>query len=175
MQAVEIAGKEGSPPFIEVDGKTFEPHDLFKIAALLPDEPLQPQHQNKIDKEFKKRQHGYRMTAHNLAHRAMQRASDHRVKYLAAPPLCRGIGTMSDVTKMPQVAHTFSALGDQLLLIDTTANELAWSLANYPPEQARRLIDDAFNRVLPGKTGDKELARRKAWIRKEIVRRLGDA
>ena len=43
----------------------------------------------------------------------------------------------------------------------------------YPPEQARRLIDDALSRVLPGKSGDKELARRKAWIRKEIVRRLG--
>jgi hypothetical protein len=40
------------------------------VAALLPDEDLQPHHQVLVDVMFAKKQHGYRRTAANLAERA---------------------------------------------------------------------------------------------------------
>jgi hypothetical protein len=70
------AATTGEDPSIEVDGKTF---DLLKVVWLLPDEPLQPHHQEKIDKLFKKRQRGYQRTGYNLAHRAHSAAS-HKVR-----------------------------------------------------------------------------------------------
>jgi hypothetical protein len=75
IQAVEITSAEGNPPAIEVDGA---PHDLLKVAALLPDEPLQPDHQDKVNKLFKRRQHGYQRTGYNLAHRALAIAANNR-------------------------------------------------------------------------------------------------
>jgi hypothetical protein len=49
-------------------------HDLLKVALLLPDENLSPNHQAKINAMFKKRQRQrrYRRTACNLARRANQ-------------------------------------------------------------------------------------------------------
>src|SRR5260370_39004251 len=40
------------------------------VADLLPDHDLLPHHQSIVDAMFTKRQHGYRRTAYNLAHRA---------------------------------------------------------------------------------------------------------
>jgi hypothetical protein len=76
IQAVDIASIEGKPPEIEVDGRVYASHDILKVAALLPDEPLQPHHQDTIDRMFKKRQRGYGRTGYNLAHRALAIAAD---------------------------------------------------------------------------------------------------
>jgi hypothetical protein len=84
MQAVEIASVEGKPPEIEVDGTVYAWREILKVAALLPhDEPLQPHHQDAIDRLFKKRQLRYGWTAYNLAHRALAIAANNP-KRLAA-------------------------------------------------------------------------------------------
>jgi hypothetical protein len=69
IEAAEVTRIEGRRPEIVVDGKTYAPHDLVKVAALLPDEPMLPHHQEKIDRMFQRKQYGYRGTANNLAHK----------------------------------------------------------------------------------------------------------
>jgi hypothetical protein len=47
-------------PAIEVNGELFQPHELFKVAALLPlDEELRLQHQAIANHTFDRRQYGY--------------------------------------------------------------------------------------------------------------------
>ncbi len=74
VEACEVAQREGQRPAVLVNGMRYD--DLLKVASLLPDEPLQGHHQLAADELFKKRQHGYRRTGSNLAHRANQIASD---------------------------------------------------------------------------------------------------
>jgi len=57
-------------PSMVVNGKTYAPFELLRVADLLPDDDLLPHHQSIVDGMFPKRQHGYRRTAYNLAHRA---------------------------------------------------------------------------------------------------------
>ena len=57
-------------PSMVVNGKTYAPFELLRVADLLPDHDLLPHHQSIVDGMFTKRQHGYRRTAYNLAHRA---------------------------------------------------------------------------------------------------------
>jgi hypothetical protein len=78
VEAVEVTGKEGERPSIIINGKTYAPFDLVKVAALLPEDSLQPHHQLIADELFKKRQSGYRRTAYNLAHLANSIASTAR-------------------------------------------------------------------------------------------------
>ena len=78
VDAAEITLREGERPAIIVNGKRYPPYALLKVAALLPDEPLQPHHQIVADQLFQKKQKGYRRTAYNLAHRADRFASDAR-------------------------------------------------------------------------------------------------
>jgi hypothetical protein len=53
-----------------VNGKTYAPFELLRVADLLPDDDLLPHHRSIVDAMFAKRQHGYQRTAYNLAHRA---------------------------------------------------------------------------------------------------------
>jgi hypothetical protein len=57
-------------PSMVVNGKTYAPFELLRVADLLPDDDLLPHHQSVVDAMFTKRQHSYRRTAYNLAHRA---------------------------------------------------------------------------------------------------------
>jgi len=57
-------------PSMVVNGKTYAPFELLRVADLLPDDDLLPHHQSIVDAMFTKRQHGYRRTAYNLADRA---------------------------------------------------------------------------------------------------------
>jgi hypothetical protein len=57
-------------PSMVVNGKAYAPFELLRVADLLPDDDLLPHHQSIVDAMFTKRQHGYRRTAYNLAHRA---------------------------------------------------------------------------------------------------------
>jgi hypothetical protein len=66
IQAVNLDER----PSMVVDGKAYAPFELLRVADLLPDDDLLPHHQSIVDAMFAKRQHGYRRTAYNLAHRA---------------------------------------------------------------------------------------------------------
>jgi hypothetical protein len=57
-------------PSMVGNGKTFAPFGLLRVADLWPDDDLLHHHQSIVDAMFTKRQHGYRRTAYNLAHRA---------------------------------------------------------------------------------------------------------
>ena len=57
-------------PSMVVNGKTYAPFELLRVADLLPDDDLLPHHQSIVDAMLAKRQHGYQRTAYNLAHRA---------------------------------------------------------------------------------------------------------
>jgi hypothetical protein len=57
-------------PSMVVNGKTYAPYELLRVADLLPNDELLPHHQSIVDGMFTKRQHGYQRTAYNLAHRA---------------------------------------------------------------------------------------------------------
>jgi hypothetical protein len=57
-------------PSMVVNGNTYAPFELLRVADLLPDEELLPHHQSIVDGMFTQRQHGYQRTAYNLAHRA---------------------------------------------------------------------------------------------------------
>ena len=74
IEACDVTSKEGTSPTVVVNGKRYK--DLLKVAALLPDEPLQSHHQIMADEIFQKKQLGYRRTAYNIAHRANQIASN---------------------------------------------------------------------------------------------------
>lgn len=77
IQAVKMAHEER--PSITVNGKTYPPFDLLKVADLLPDDDLSPEHQAIIDTMFDRKQRGYRRTGYNLAHRANQIASEKKM------------------------------------------------------------------------------------------------
>ena len=57
-------------PSMVVNGKTYAPFELLRVADLLPDDDLLHHHQSIVDAMFARRQHGYRRAAYNLAHRA---------------------------------------------------------------------------------------------------------
>lgn len=92
IEAVEVTRKEGERPSIAINGKNYPAFDLVKVAALLPDESLQPHHQLMADEFFKKRQSGYRKTAYNLAHLANSIASAARSRGVRLRRLTRGGG-----------------------------------------------------------------------------------
>ena len=69
LEALKVIRRTGRRPTITVNGKLYASHDLRKIAALLPDEDLQPHHQASVDVMFAKKQFGYRRTAYNIAER----------------------------------------------------------------------------------------------------------
>ena len=76
VEAVKVTLRDEARPAIEVNGKLFEPHELFKVAALLPlDEELRLQHQAIANHMFDRRQYGYGRTMISLAHLANQIAS----------------------------------------------------------------------------------------------------
>jgi hypothetical protein len=66
IEAVKLVER----PSMVVNGKTYAPFELLRVADLLPEDDLLPHHQSIVDAMFTKRQHGYRRTAYNLAHRA---------------------------------------------------------------------------------------------------------
>ena len=70
LEALKVIRRTGLRPTITVNGKLYASHDLRKVAALLPDEDLQPHHQASVDVMFAKKQFGYRRTAYNIADRA---------------------------------------------------------------------------------------------------------
>ena len=70
LEALKVIRRTGRRPTITVNGKLYASHDLRKVAALLPDEELQPHHQALVNVMFAKKQRGYRKTAYNLADRA---------------------------------------------------------------------------------------------------------
>ena len=45
LEALKVIRRTGRRPTITVNGKLYANHDLRKLAALLPDEDLQPHHQ----------------------------------------------------------------------------------------------------------------------------------
>ena len=94
VDAAEITLWEGERPAVVVNGKRYPPYALLKVAALLPDEPLQPHHQIVADQLFQKKQKGYRRTAYNLAHRANQFASDAR--HLRLRERARGLDPLGE-------------------------------------------------------------------------------
>jgi hypothetical protein len=69
LEALKVIRRTGRRPTITINGKLYASHDLRKIAALLPDEDLQPHHQASVDVMFAKKQFGYRRTAYNIAER----------------------------------------------------------------------------------------------------------
>ena len=76
VEAVKVTLREQVRPSIEVNGNIFHPHDLFKVAALLPlDEELRLQHQAIANQMFDRRQYGYGRSMISLAHLANQIAS----------------------------------------------------------------------------------------------------
>ena len=77
VEAVKVTEATGHRPSVVVDGKTYAPYDLTKVAALLPhNEPLNERHAALVGTIFNRRQRGYGRTAYKLAHRANQIASD---------------------------------------------------------------------------------------------------
>jgi hypothetical protein len=77
VEAVKVTEAMGHRPSVVVDGRTYAPYDLTKVAALLPhNEPLSERHAALVATIFGRRQRGYGRTAYKLAHRANQIASD---------------------------------------------------------------------------------------------------
>src|SRR5262245_3008101 len=77
VEAVKVTEATGHRPSVVVDGRTYAPYDLTKVAALLPhNEPLNERHAALVATIFGRRQRGYGRTAYKLAHRANQIASD---------------------------------------------------------------------------------------------------
>src|SRR5262245_25593780 len=77
VEAVKVTEATGHRPSVVVDGRTYAPYDLTKVAALLPhNEPLNERHGALVATIFDRRQSGYGRTAYKLAHRANQIASD---------------------------------------------------------------------------------------------------
>jgi hypothetical protein len=77
VEAVKLTEATGHRPSVVVDGRTYAPYDLTKVAALLPhNEPLNERHAALVATIFDRRQRGYGRTAYKLAHRANQIASD---------------------------------------------------------------------------------------------------
>jgi hypothetical protein len=77
VEAVQVTEATGHRPSVVVDGRTYDPYDLPKVAALLPhNEPLNERHAALVATVFDRRQRGYGRTAYNLAYRANQIASD---------------------------------------------------------------------------------------------------
>jgi hypothetical protein len=77
VEAVKVTEATGHRPSVVVDGRTYAPYDLTKVAALLPhNEPLNERHAALVATIFDRRQRGYGRTAYKLAHRANQIASD---------------------------------------------------------------------------------------------------
>jgi hypothetical protein len=77
VEAVKVTEATGERPSVVINGRTYAPYDLVKVAALLPhNEPLTERHAALVATVFDRRQRGYGRTAYNLAHRANQFASD---------------------------------------------------------------------------------------------------
>ena len=77
VEAVKATEATGHRPSVVVDGRTYDPYDLPKVAALLPhNEPLNERHAALVATVFDRRQRGYGRTAYNLAYRANQIAID---------------------------------------------------------------------------------------------------
>jgi len=88
VEAVKVTEATGQRPSLVIDGVAYAPHDLVKVANILPqwDEPLNERHAALVATIFDSRQRGYGRTAHNLAHRANQvAAAMNRTAALSAP------------------------------------------------------------------------------------------
>jgi len=77
VETVKVTEATGQRPSLVIDGVAYAPHDLVKVANILPqwDEPLNERHAALVATIFDSRQRGYGRTAHNLAHRANQVAA----------------------------------------------------------------------------------------------------
>jgi hypothetical protein len=81
--------ENGQLPAIEIDGRpcSFEGLSALISSKVGHETPLLPQHEERVNRIFKKRQHGYGRTAHNLykAHYDSQKTKEsYRMRLLLA-------------------------------------------------------------------------------------------
>jgi hypothetical protein len=80
---------------------------------------------------------------------------------------------MDNITNMPQIAHSFESVVELSSAIDAGTDQIAWTLKNYPVEQAEQLIEDMLGKLQSLWKGDADEFRlRREWLRGELLRRL---
>jgi hypothetical protein len=86
VEAVKVTEATGQRPSLVIDGVAYAPHDLVKVANILPqwDEPLNERHAALVATIFDSRQREYGRTAHNLAANQVAAAMN-RTAALRAP------------------------------------------------------------------------------------------